>query len=50
MTHIQFQGIFLMLVSFATAAFSQDLKQNGMKQTHKVVCRLQKEIPLHSLR
>lgn len=29
-----------MLVSFATAAFSQDLKKNEMKQTHKVVMQV----------
>lgn len=40
MRHIQFGVTFLMLVSFATAAFSQDLKKNEMKQTHKVVMQV----------
>lgn len=40
MRNIQFGVTFLMLVSFATAAFTQDLKKNGMKQKHKVVMQV----------
>ncbi|MGC1240216.1 MAG: DsrE family protein [Chryseosolibacter sp.] len=40
MRNIQFGVTFLMLVSFATAAFTQDLKKNGMKLKHKVVMQV----------
>lgn len=40
MRHIHLGFTFLMLVSFATAAFSQDLKNRKMEKTHKVVMQV----------
>lgn len=40
MRHIHLGFAFLMLVSFATAAFSQNLKNNKMGKTHKVIMQV----------
>lgn len=40
MRHLQSGLIFLVLVSFATAAFSQGVKKNEMEERHKVVMQV----------